>query len=187
MAAITKVDLEKLFSRIDARLKKNIEIYIIGGAAAILGYNVMKETNDVDLDGRIDSEFQKLFDEEVKSLKLVLHLSSSGVFTPPDGYRERTKFEDFPKKKLRVRYLDQYDLAISKIDRGLEKDYEDIRRIHQKSPFDRERLIEIFNNEYIRVSSLGNPRIKMMNLLDVIATLFGGEYVEDSKIKIGFK
>ena len=124
VATVKKEQLKNLFARIDARLSENTSIYIIGGAAAILGYNVTKETSDVDVDGVIPQEFKKAFDSEAKALKLDLHLSRVSVFSPPEGYRERAKFEDFPKKKLRVWYLDQYDLAISKIDRGIEKDYE---------------------------------------------------------------
>jgi hypothetical protein len=126
MGTITKKELSNLFAGIDAKLKKKIDVFIIGGASAILGYNVIKETNDVDLDGSIDSDFEKLFNEEAENLNLDLYLSSKGVFSPPDNYRQRMHFETFPKKKLRVWYLNQYDLAISKIDRGIEKDYEDI-------------------------------------------------------------
>ena len=177
----------ELFSRIDARLKKKINLYIIGGASAILGYNVTKATNDVDIEGVIDEELNKIFSEEAQKLKLDLYLSSRGrVFFPPDGYRSRAKFKDFSKNNLRVWYLDKYDLAISKIERGLEKDYEDIERIHKKSPFELDRMIQIFNDEYIRVVATGNKREKMMNLLDLIDRLFGDEFLEDSAKKIGF-
>lgn len=186
MGAVTRSQLKKIFKRIDGRMKKSVDIYIIGGASAILGYNVIKETNDIDVDGDIDSDFQRLFLEEVSALGLDIYLSSRGVFSPPDGYRERMKSEEFPKGKLRVWYLDQYDLAISKVERGLEKDYEDIKRVHQRSPYDRERLIQIFNTEYIAVSAIGNKREKKMNLLDLIAMLFGDEVLEDSKRKVGY-
>jgi hypothetical protein len=105
---------------------------------------------------------------------------------PPDDYRSRMKFEIFPKKNLRVWFLDQYDLAISKIDRGIEKDFEDIKRVHQKSPFNCDQLINLFNTEYINVSSIGNPREKKMNLLDLISMLFGDDEMEKSKKKIKF-
>lgn len=188
MGSITVKQLEELFSRIDARLKKKIDLYIIGGASAILGYNVTKATNDVDIEGNIDDELSKIFSEEAAKLKIDLYLSSrGGVFFPPDGYRSRSKFKDFPKNNLRVWYLDKYDLAISKIERGLEKDYEDIERVHAKSPFELDRLIQIFNDEYINVVATGNKREKMMNLLDLIGRLFGETKIEVSAQKIGFK
>lgn len=185
MGEVTKEKLNKLFVRIDGRLDKKIDVYVIGSVAAILGYNVVKATNDVDIDGPIDPDFNKLFVEEAKRLDLDLYLSSKGVFSPPDGYRERCQFEDFPKKNLRVWHLDQYDLAISKIDRGFGKDYEDIQRVHSKKPFDFDRLIKIFNEEYISVSSIGNPREKKMNLVDLVEKLFGTELAEKSKKKVG--
>jgi len=89
MGTISQSDLKKVFAAVDARLQKKIDVYVIGGASAILGYNVIKETNDVDLDGGIDADFNQLFQEEADK-----------------------------------RGLDQFDLAISKIDRGIEKDDE---------------------------------------------------------------
>lgn len=188
MGSVTVKQLEELFGRIDARLKKKINLFIIGGASAILGYNVTKATNDVDIEGNIDDELNKIFTEEAEKLKLELYLSSrGGVFFPPDGYRSRSKFKDFAKNNLRVWYLDKYDLAISKIERGLEKDYEDIERVHAKSPFELDQLIQIFNHEYINVVATGNKREKMMNLLDLIGRLFGDAAVDSSAQKIGFK
>lgn len=187
MGAITVKQLEELFRRIDARLKKKINLFVIGGASAILGYNVTKATNDVDIEGNIDVELNTIFSEEAEKLKMDLYLfSRGGVFFPPDGYRSRLKFKDFPKNNLRVWYLDKYDLAISKIERGLEKDYEDIERVHVKSPFELDRLIHIFNDEYINVVATGNKREKMMNLLDLIGRLFGEATIEASAKKIGF-
>jgi hypothetical protein len=186
MGKVTKKQIKNLFSCIDKRLKKSIDLYIIGGASAILGYDVIKETNDVDIDGHVDPDFNKIFDEEVKTLGLDLYLSSENVFNPPDGYRQRCQFEDFPNNMLRVWYLNQYDLAISKIARGLGKDFEDIIRVHKKSPFEYEQLIKIFNEEYINVSVIGNPRDKMMNLIDLVERLFGVKFVEDAMKRIGF-
>ncbi len=186
MGTITQKELKKLFTNIDVRLKSTIDIYIIGGAAAILGYNVIKETNDIDIDGGIDQEFNQLFVAEAKKLKLDLYLSSKGVFSPPENYRQRMIQETFPKKKLRIWYLNQYDLAISKIDRGIEKDLEDLKRVHAKSPFDVSRLVEIFNNEYINVSAIGNPREKMMTLLDLVSMIFDDTVKDQVKKQIGF-
>jgi hypothetical protein len=187
MGSVTVKQLEELFSRIDARLKKKINLFIIGGASAILGYNVTKATNDVDIEGNIDDELNKIFTEEAEKLKLDLYLSSrGGVFFPPYDYRSRSKFKDFAKNNLRVWHLDKYDLAISKIERGLEKDYEDIERVHAKSPFELDQLIQIFNNEYINVVATGNKREKMMNLLDLIGRLFEDKAIDDSAKKIGF-
>lgn len=184
MGTVTKEQIKIIFSKVDQRLSKNIDLYIIGGMSAILGYNVVKETNDVDVDGHIDSDFNRIFAEEAKSLNLDLYLSSKGVFHPPDGYKQRCQFEDFPNKKLRVWYLNQYDLAISKIDRGIGKDFEDIERVHKNSPFEFDKLIEIFNEEYINVSAIGNLKEKKMNLVDLVERLFGTEFVQPAKSKV---
>ena len=179
MGSLQRSDLETLFASIDAKLEKQINLFIIGGAAAILGYNVQKVTNDIDLETSIDQQFQELFKSEAQKLKLDVMLSfRGGVFYPPEGYRERMiEFKDFPNKKLRVYTLDKYDLAISKIDRGSQKDFDDIESIHSKSAFDLNELIKIFNDEYINVVATGNLREKKMNLLQLIEILFGAEEI----------
>lgn len=187
MGTVTKSQIKSLFSKVDKRLSKSIDLYIIGGVSAILGYNVIKETNDVDVDGQIDSEFKAIFDEEVKAMGLDLYLSTKGVFSPPDGYRQRCESEDFPNRKLTVWYLNQYDLAISKIDRGIGKDFEDISRVHKQQPYQYEKLIQIFNDEYINISAIGNPIEKKMNMVDLVERLFGASFVEDAKLKLGFE
>lgn len=50
MGTVTKKELTKLFKNIDAKLKQKIDVHIIGGSSAIIGYDVIKETHDVDLD-----------------------------------------------------------------------------------------------------------------------------------------
>lgn len=184
MATVSKQQLRQLFTRVDGLLTQEMNIYLIGGAAAILGYNVTKETNDVDIEGTIPLDFKTAFASEAKALKLDLRLSQVSVFSPPEGYRERAKFEDFPSRKLRIWYLDQYDLAISKIDRGIEKDFEDIERVHKQSPYERDQLIQIFNDEYIQTVAIGNPRTKKMNLIDLAIRLFGEEVAEDTAARI---
>lgn len=186
MGSLTKKQVEELFKNIDAKLQKQIDLFVIGGVSAVLGYNVTKITDDVDIDGKVDSELDTLFNQEAKKLNLDLYLSSKGVFFPPEDYRSRAHFTDYPKNKLRVWFLNQYDLAISKIDRGLDKDYDDIKRVHEKSPFDRNQLINLFNDEYINVVATGNLREKKMNLIDLISNLFGDSAVEDTKKQIKF-
>lgn len=187
MGKITQKDLENLFTQVDKRLLKKAELYIIGGAAAVIGYNVSKFTEDIDLDTSIDEEIALIVSEQAQKMGLDLYLSAKGVFFPPDGYRERMKFKDFPARNLRVYYLGQYDLAISKIDRGYQKDMDDIQAVHERFPYDLNELIEIFNSEYINVSAIGDLREKKMKLLDVIDKLFGHECMQASKIAIDFK
>lgn len=106
-------------------------MYVIGGAAAVLGYNIVKQTDDVDLDGGVSDNFHKIFDEAAADTGVDVSLSYREVFFPPDGYRERMSHFTYLKKKLRIWSLNQYDLAISKASRGLGKDFDDIQKIHQ--------------------------------------------------------
>ncbi len=102
MAQLSKIELETLFTKVDEKLKHPVDLFVIGGASAILGYNVTKQTNDVDLDGKVNKEVHKLFAEVATAQGLNIHLSEVGVFAPPDGYRARMVRHDFKNKKLRV-------------------------------------------------------------------------------------
>lgn len=186
MAALTKDSLENLFAKIDSKLDINVDLYIIGGAAAILGYNIVKQTDDVDLDGAVSESFHKIFAEVAADVGVDVNLSSRGVFFPPDGYRERMSHFIYPKKKLRVWSLNQYDLAISKASRGLGKDFDDIQKIHHVSPFNYAILVSIFNTEFINVVAVGNRREQKMNFLDLIQKLFGDAKFEEAKKDIQF-
>lgn len=186
MATITKEQLEKLFRKVDEKLERSVDLYVIGGAAAILGYNVVKETEDVDLDSGVDGEFHEIFRQAAHETGTDVELSHRGIFTPPEGYRDRMKFLDYPHRKLRVWTLDKYDLALSKIARGFGKDYEDIIRVHKASPLDYEALLRIFKTEFVNVAVIGDQRVVMMNFLDLVDKLFGDMKMEETKTKIGF-
>ncbi|HEY8269880.1 MAG TPA: DUF6036 family nucleotidyltransferase [Pseudobdellovibrionaceae bacterium] len=186
MATVTKESLETLFRNIDSKLEYTVDIYIIGGASAILGYNIVKQTDDVDLDGTAEPHFQKLFNEASHETGTDLVLSSKGVFTPPDGYRERMHFKDFPRRKLRIWFLDKDDFAISKISRGFGKDYEDISKVHEQAPYEYASLMNIFMTEFIGIATIGNEKETKMNFLDLVEKLFGSERMIEAKRDIKF-
>ena len=67
------------------------------------------------------------------------------IVTAPDNYEDRLT-EMFPGefKNLKLYALDSYDLALTKLERNMQHDREDVLQIAQSAPFD----LEIFRQRY---------------------------------------
>lgn len=80
--------------------------------------------------------------------KYKVYLDRVGVAKVPDNYEDRLT-EIFPKvfKHLRLLALDPYDLALSKLERNIQRDRDDVRHLAKTVPFDLEVLKERYQKE----------------------------------------
>jgi hypothetical protein len=92
-----------------------------------------------------------------------LYLQLVGVATVPDSYESRLR-EIFPGvfKHLRLRGLDPYDLALSKLERNTQRDRDDIKHLARRVPFDLKVLQERYQKELRPY--LGNPEREDLTL-----------------------
>lgn len=74
----------------------------------------------------------------------------------PENYEDRLR-EIFPNtfEHLRLCALDPYDLALSKLERNIQRDRDDVKHLARSLPFDLETLKERYTKE-LRWQ-LGNP------------------------------
>jgi hypothetical protein len=81
----------------------------------------------------------------------------------PENYEDRLT-EIFPKvfKHLRLLALDPYDLALSKLERNIQRDRDDIKHLAKTVPLDLEVLKERYQKE-LRWQ-LGNPEREDLTL-----------------------
>ena len=81
----------------------------------------------------------------------------------PEDYEARQK-EIFPEafKHLRLLALDPYDLALSKLERNIQRDRDDVRHLARTVPFDLEDLKDRYQKE-LRWQ-LGNPEREDLTL-----------------------
>ena len=88
--------------------------------------------------------------------KYKIYLDHVGVAHVPDEYEDRLT-EIFPKvfKHLRLFALDPYDLALSKLERNIQRDRDDVKHMARTVPFDLEVLKDRYEKE-LRWQ-LGNP------------------------------
>jgi len=80
--------------------------------------------------------------------KYKIYLDRVGVAKVPEGYESRLT-EIFPKtfKHLRLFALDPYDLALSKLERNIQRDRDDVLHLARIVPFDLEVLKERYQKE----------------------------------------
>jgi hypothetical protein len=85
------------------------------------------------------------------------------VANVPENYQERLT-AIFPKvfKHLRLLALDPYDLALSKLERNIQRDRDDVMHLARTVPFDLEVLKERYQEE-LRWQ-LGNPEREDLTL-----------------------
>jgi len=95
--------------------------------------------------------------------KYKIYLDRVGVAKVPENYEDRLT-EIFPTvfKHLRLLALDPYDLALSKLERNIQRDRDDVKHLAKSVPFDLEVLKERYQKE-LRWQ-LGNPEREDLTL-----------------------
>ena len=95
--------------------------------------------------------------------KYKLYVDRVGVARVPEDYESRLT-EIFPKtfKHLRLFALDPYDLALSKLERNIQRDRDDVLHLARTVPFDLEVLKERYQKE-LRYQ-MGNPEREDLTL-----------------------
>ena len=97
----------------------------------------------------------------IRNTRIYLH--QVGVAHVPENYEDRLT-EIFPNtfEHLCLCALDPYDLALSKLERNIQRDRDDVKHLAARLPFDLETLIERYNKE-LRWQ-LGNPEREDLTL-----------------------
>lgn len=141
---------KSFLTKIDNSLEQRTEFHCIGGFVIAMLYNLERETSDLDFIScvpRADGERLYQLAREGSSLhkKHGVYLDPVKIVTTTDCYEDRL-VEMFPKefKHLKLYALDPYDLALTKLERNMPHDREDVRRLAQSVPLD----LEIFRQRY---------------------------------------
>jgi hypothetical protein len=92
--------------------------------------------------------------------KYKVYLDRVGVAKVPENYEDRLT-EIFPRalRYIRLLALDPYDLALSKLERNIQRDRDDVKHLAKTVPFDLEVLKERYQKElrwYMRKAARGS-------------------------------
>jgi hypothetical protein len=168
---------------LDSAVREEVRLNCMGGFVVTMVYGFSRPTGDLDVleiaprdAGRRILELGRRGGALHKKYKI--YLDHVGVAHVPEDYENRLT-EIFPKgfKHLRLLALDPYDLALSKLERNIQRDRDNVKHLANTVPFDLEVLKERYQNE-LRWQ-LGNPEREDLTLRLWVEAI----EEEDSKVR----
>jgi hypothetical protein len=138
---------------LDELATSTVRLDCIGGFVVTMLYGLSRTTGDLDV-LEITPKCAAVAFAEVATQggrlhqKYKVYLDQVGVAQPPYEYESRL-VEMFPGvfRHLRLMALDPYDLALTKLDRNIERDRSDVRYLARTIPFDLDLLQERYRTE----------------------------------------
>jgi len=140
------------FADIDSRLTEEVTLHCCGGFVVTQLYGVARTTSDVDFLGVVPSVWSELTEIGGKGSALhqkhKIYLDAVTVATPPERYQERM-VPMFPGAwvHLRLCALEAHDLALSKLERNIERDRDDVQRLARAGHLKSDVLKELYYSE----------------------------------------
>lgn len=155
-------------NELDRIATSTVRLDCIGGFVVTMLYGLNRPTADVDVLEIAPLSAANAF-AQVAMLggplykKHGIYLDRVTVAQPPYEYESRLQ-EMFPGtfRHLHLMALDPYDLALTKLERNIERDRNDVRYLARTVPFDLELLRERYRTE--QFPYLGNPKREDLTL-----------------------
>ncbi|GMV34985.1 MAG: hypothetical protein DCC59_15670 [Chloroflexi bacterium] len=144
MKAVSKQTVFEFLERLGSRYPRSETLSLLGGSAMLL-LGSLRETMDIDYvgDDIHKNEFQILIEEIANELGLDTEAVPIDRFIPlPEGNEQR-KIQIGQFGKVTVYVIDPYSIALSKLDRGSDRDLEDIIFLIQRDQIAAEELERI--------------------------------------------
>jgi hypothetical protein len=155
-------------AELDQRATEETRMDCMGGFVVTVLYGFSRETADLDVLLIAPREqAAPLLELGVQGgnlhKKYKVYLDYVGVAKVPENYEERlTEMFAGEFKRLRICALDPYDLALSKLERNIQRDRDDVKHLTRAIPLDLKILKERYEKE-LRWQ-LGNPEREDLTL-----------------------
>ncbi len=153
---------------LDAAAHEEVRLDCMGGFVVTMVYGFSRPTGDLDVLEIAPKDAGRAMLElgmrgGLLHKKYKIHLDHVGVAHVPEDYEDRLT-EVFPGtfQHLRLLALDPYDLALSKLERNIQRDRDDVLHLVRTVPLDLEVLKDRYQNE-LRWQ-LGNPEREDLTL-----------------------
>lgn len=183
MSSFREEQLLKFFSVLDGLLESPEQLFLIGGAAVVIGFHSDRMTKDVDTWMSIPKRIQDKWEAAVKLSGLSLHIEVAGVAEAAIGMEERALIS-LQLTNLTVLTPSALDLVLMKIPRFSDNDKTDIYKL---MPFVEERqLCLIFKDEFLPYC-MGSKKMVALNYLEVIEVVFGPVLADSHAKAISFE
>jgi hypothetical protein len=161
---------------LDASLTRNVDVFLVGGMAAILGYHADVKTADIDvyaIEKGTDADLQRAARVAREVTGIDLSIGRASIAELPYDFAERTKaLRGVKFQRLTVTVPDKYDLVLSKAIRAYPHDLEAIRSIHDHHRLSEKTLASRFETEIWKLANT-NPRSFALNMVAVMRVLYG--------------
>lgn len=146
---------------LDSAVQEEVRLDCMGGFVVTMVYGFSRPTADLDvLEIAPRQAGRAIFELGMRGGRLhrkyKVYLDQVGVAHVPENYGDRLT-EIFPHsfQHLRLQALDPYDLALSKLERNIQRDRDDVKHLAKSVPLDLELLEDRYRKE-LRWQ-LGNP------------------------------
>lgn len=153
---------------LDALAAETVRMDCIGGFVVTMLYSLIRTTADVDVLEIAPRSVAETFSKVAMPggplfQRYGVYLDRVTIAQPPYEYETRLK-EMFPGifRHLRLMALDPYDLALTKLERNIERDRNDVRYLARTIPFDLDLFRERYHSELRPY--LGNPNREDLTL-----------------------
>ncbi len=153
---------------LDSAVHEEVRLDCMGGFVITMVYGFSRPTGDLDVLEIVPGEVGRSMLELGRRggplhTKYKIYLDHVGVAHVPEDYEDRLT-EIFPGvcKRLRLFALDPYDLALSKLERNIQRDRDDVKHLARTVPLDLEVLRRRYQKE-LRWQ-LGNPEREDLTL-----------------------
>jgi len=153
---------------LNAQLTAPMDLHCIGGFAAAMCYGLARPTGDIDVvevfpGTRVEELLHLAQAGTPLAQKYRVHIQKVSVVHLPARYDERL-IEMFPRAYPRLRLLapDAYDLALSKLERNSDQDFEDVKHLARTVLLDLEILRRRYETE--QRSSVFHPEREDLTL-----------------------
>ena len=147
--------------QVDEALEEQAELHCFGGFVVTMLYGLARITADVDVitiaPGSAKRHLLDLAGKESEfHRKYGMYLDFVTVASVPEDYDQRLT-EMFPGafKHLRLLAFDPYDVALSKLERNIQRDRDDVKHLARTIPFDLDVLKDRYEKELRPL--IGNP------------------------------
>jgi len=140
------------FDEVDAQLHEEVALHLCGGFVATQLYGVARTTSDVDFLTVVPNLRANLVEIAGKGSSLhgkhKIFLDPVTVATPPENYQDRL-VSMFPGAwgRLRLHALEAHDLALSKLERNMERDRDDVHQLARAGHIKRDVLQDRYYSE----------------------------------------
>ena len=153
---------------LDSAVETEICLDCMGGLVVTMVYGFSRPTADLDVLEIAPREAGKaMLELGVQGGRLhkkyKIYLDPVGVAHAPENYEERlTEISPKTFKHLRLCAPDPYDLALSKLERNIQKDRDDVKHLAKTVPLD----LEVLRQHYQKALrwQLGNPEREDLTL-----------------------